>query len=185
VWERVTTLAYYRRARTVLAYMAFAGEVLTEGLIRQAMASGKQLVLPMVRADRQDMALYRIDDLERDMVPGYHGILEPHPQRTRMLEPDRLDLVFVPGIAFDLRGGRLGYGAGFYDRLLSQLSRDIPTVGLAFDFQITQRLPLQPHDIMLEVIVTDSRTIWGTLSAQGEEARVARFSNVAGGRGEV
>jgi 5-formyltetrahydrofolate cyclo-ligase len=185
VWGRVTTLAYYQRARTVLAYMAFAGEVLTDGLIRQAMASGKQLVLPMVRAERQDMALYRIDDLERDMIPGYHGILEPHPQRTRVLAPDRLDLVLVPGIAFDLQGGRLGYGAGFYDRLLSQLSRDIPTVGLAFDFQIIPRLPLQPHDIMLEVIVTDRRTIWGTLSAQGEEARVARFSNVAGGRGEV
>ncbi len=185
VWERVVTLSCYQRARMVLAYMAFDGEVLTDGLIRQATALGKQIVLPMVQADRLTMALYGIDDLERDMVPGYQGILEPHPHRTRVVAPESLDLVLVPGIAFDLRGGRLGYGAGFYDRLLGQLPRNISTVGLAFDFQIMPRLPLQPHDIMLEAIVTDSRAIWGTLCAQGDEARVGRFSNVAGGRGEV
>ena len=185
VWQRVVTLTGYQRARMVLAYMAFDGEVLTDGLIRQATASGKQLVLPMVQADRQGLALYGIDDLERDLAPGYHGILEPQPHSTRMVVPESLDLAFVPGIAFDLRGGRLGYGAGFYDRLLSQLPRDIPTVGLAFDFQIIPRLPLQPHDVMLEAIVADSRAIWGTLCARGDEARVARLSNVVGGRGEV
>jgi 5-formyltetrahydrofolate cyclo-ligase len=185
VWEHVATLACYQRARMVLAYMAFDDEVLTDGLIRQAMASGKQIVLPVVQADRQDLALYVIEDLERDVAPGYCGILEPRPQSTRVVAPERLDLAFVPGVVFDLRGGRLGYGAGFYDRLLSQLPRGISTVGLAFDFQIIPRLPLQPHDIMLEAIVTDSRAIWGTLCAQSDEAGVARFSNVAGGRGEV
>jgi 5-formyltetrahydrofolate cyclo-ligase len=185
VWERVATLACYQRARMVLAYMAFDGEVLTDGLIRQATSSGKQIVLPLVQADRQSMALYVIDDLERGMAPGYRGILEPSPHSTRAVAPENLNVAFVPGIAFDLRGGRLGYGVGFYDRLLSQLPRDIPTVGLAFDFQIIPRLPLQPHDIMLEAIVTDSRAIWGTLWAPGDEARVARFSNVTGGRGEV
>jgi len=185
VWERVAALACYQRARVVLAYMAFDHEVLTDGLIRQATASGKQIVLPMVQADRQGLALYAIEDLERGVAPGYRGILEPHPQSTRVVAPERLDLVFVPGVAFDLRGGRLGFGAGFYDRLLSRLPRDIPTVGLAFDCQIIPRLPLQPHDVMLEAIVTESRVIWGTLCAQGDEADVARFSNVAGGRGEV
>jgi 5-formyltetrahydrofolate cyclo-ligase len=185
VWERVAALACYQRARVVLAYMAFDREVLTDGLIRQATASGKQIVLPRVQTDRQEMALYSIDDLERDVAPGYHGILEPHPQSTRLVAPARLDLALVPGVAFDLRGGRLGFGIGFYDRLLSQLLRDIPTVGLAFDFQIIPRLPSQPHDIMLGAIVTESRVMWGTLCTEGEEAGVARFSNVAEGRGEV
>jgi len=128
VWERVVTLACYQRARMVLAYMAFDGEVLTDGLIRQATASGKQIVLPMVQANRQGMALYVIDDFERDIAPGYRGILEPRPHSTRVVAPESLDLAFVPGIAFDLRGGRLGYGVGFYDRLLGQLPRYIPTV---------------------------------------------------------
>jgi 5-formyltetrahydrofolate cyclo-ligase len=185
VWQRVVTLACYQRARMVLAYAAFDGEVLTDDLIRRATASGKQIVLPVVQADQQGLALYSIDDLERDMAPGYRGILEPMPHSTRMVAPESLNLALIPGIAFDLRGGRLGYGIGFYDRLLSQLPGDVPTVGLAFDFQIMPRLPLQPHDMLLEAIVTDRRAIWGTPYAPGAEGRVARCTNVTGGRGEV
>jgi 5-formyltetrahydrofolate cyclo-ligase len=185
IWERVAALSCYQHARVVLGYMAFDHEVLTDGLMRQAMASGKQIVLPMVQADRDRMTLYAIEDLEHDVAPGYRGILEPRPRRTRAVAPETLELVLIPGVAFDLRGGRLGFGAGFYDRLLSRLPRDIPTVGLAFDFQVIPRLPSQPHDIMLDAIVTERCVIWGTSSAQGDEAGGARFSNVTGGRGEV
>ncbi len=185
IWERVAALSCYLQARVVLGYMAFDHEVQTDGLMRQAIESGKQLALPMVQPDRQGMALYLIEDLERDVAPGYRGILEPQSQRTRAVAPETLELALVPGVAFDLRGGRLGFGVGFYDRLLSRLPRDTPTVGLAFDFQIIPRLPSQPHDIMLDAIVTESRVIWGTPYAEGDEAEVARFSNVAGGRGEV
>ena len=83
------------------------------------------------------------------------------------------------------RRQRLGFGSGFYDRLLSQLPRHIPTVGLAFDFQIIPRLPSQSHDVRLDTIVTESRVIWGTPCAEADEAEVARISNVAGGREEV
>jgi 5-formyltetrahydrofolate cyclo-ligase len=184
VWERVAALACYQHARVVLGYMAFDHEVLTDGLMRRAMASGKQLVLPMVLGNRQGMALYVIEELERDVAPGYCGILEPQPRRTRAVAPETLELALIPGVAFDLRGGRLGLGAGFYDRLLSQLPRGIPMVGLAFDFQVIPRLPLQPHDILLDAIVTESRVIWGASCSQGDEAEGTRFSHVAGERGE-
>jgi 5-formyltetrahydrofolate cyclo-ligase len=184
VWERVAALPCYQRARVVLGYMAFDHEVLTDGLMQQTMASGKQLVLPMVLGDRQDMALYVIEDLGCDVAPGYRGILEPQPQRTRAVAPETLELALIPGIAFDLRGGRLGFGTGFYDRLLSRLPQGIPTVGLAFDFQVIPRLPFQPHDILLEAIVTEHRIIWGTSYTQGDAAEGARFSHVAGERGE-
>jgi 5-formyltetrahydrofolate cyclo-ligase len=185
IWERVIALSCYQQARIVLGYMAFDHEVLTDGLMQQAMASGKQIVLPMVQADREGMTLYAIEDLEHDVVSGYRGILEPRPRHTRAVVPEALELVLLPGVAFDLRGGRLGFGAGFYDRLLSRLPRHIPTVGLAFDFQVIPRLPSQPHDIMLDVIVTERGVIWGTSSTQADEAEGARFSNVTGGRGEV
>jgi 5-formyltetrahydrofolate cyclo-ligase len=184
VWERVAALSCYQHARVVLGYMAFDHEVLTDGLMRQAMASGKQLVLPMVLGDRQDMALYVIEDLGCDVAPGYRGILEPQPQRTRAVAPETLELALIPGVAFDLRGGRLGFGTGFYDRLLSRLPQGIPTVGLAFDFQVIPRLPFQPHDMLLEAIVTEHRIIWGTSYTQGDAAEGARFSHVAGERGE-
>ena len=185
VWERVATLSCYQRARVVLGYMAFDHEVLTDGLMRQSIASGKQIVLPMVQANRQGMALYVIADLQRDVAPGYRGILEPQPQRTRAVAPETLDMALVPGVAFDPGGGRLGFGVGFYDRLLSQLPRGIPTVGLAFDFQVIPRLPSQPHDVTLDVIVTESRVICGTPGAEADGTAVARCSHVFGGRGEV
>jgi len=184
VGERVAALPCYQHARVVLGYMAFDHEVLTDGLMQQTMASGKQLVLPMVLGDRQDMALYVIEDLGCDVAPGYRGILEPQPQRTRAVAPETLELALIPGVAFDLRGGRLGFGTGFYDRLLSRLPRGIPTVGLAFDFQVIPRLPFQPHDMLLEAIVTEHRIIWGTSYTQGDAAEGARFSHVAGERGE-
>ena len=184
VWERVAALSCYQHARVVLGYMAFDHEVLTDGLMQQAMASGKQLVLPMVLGDRQGLALYSIEDLERDVAPGYRGILEPQPLRTRAVAPETLDLALIPGVAFDLRGGRLGFGVGFYDRLLSRLPREVPTVGLAFDFQVIPRLPLQPHDMLLDAIATEKRIIWGTSCGQGDEAEGPRFCHVAGERGE-
>jgi len=184
VWERVAALPCYQDARVVLGYMAFDHEVLTDGLMQQTMTSGKQLVLPMVLGDRQDMALYAIEDLGCDVAPGYRGILEPQPQRTRAVAPETLELALIPGVAFDLRGGRLGFGTGFYDRLLSRLPQGIPTVGLAFDFQVIPRLPFQPHDMSLEAIVTEHRIIWGTSYTQGDAAEGARFSHVAGERGE-
>ncbi len=184
IWERVVGLPCYQHARVVLGYMAFDHEVLSDGLMQQAMASGKQLVLPMVLGDRRDMALYVIEDLRRDVAPGYRGILEPQPRHTRAVVPEALDLALIPGVAFDLRGGRLGFGVGFYDRLLSRLARDIPTLGLAFDFQVVPRLPFEPHDMLLKAIVTEQRIIWGTSCPQGDAAEEARFSHVAGERGE-
>src|SRR5688572_8239670 len=136
VWEHITALTSYQHARVVLGYMAFDHEVLTDGLLQQTMVLGKQVVLPMVQPDRQQLGLYAIVDLERDLAPGYCGILEPDPQRAQAVAPEMVDLALVPGVAFDMRGGRLGFGAGFYDRLLDRLPQDVPKVGLAFDFQV-------------------------------------------------
>jgi 5-formyltetrahydrofolate cyclo-ligase len=184
IWERVVDLPAYQRARVLLGYMAFDHEVLTDDLMQQAMASGKRVVLPMVLRDRQEMALYVIDDLRRDVAPGYRGILEPQPRQTHAVAPETLDLALIPGVAFDARGGRLGFGSGFYDRLLGQLPRDIPTIGLAFDFQVIPRLPLEAHDMLLTAIVTEHRVIWGVCSTQDEAAERTRCAHVAGERGE-
>jgi 5-formyltetrahydrofolate cyclo-ligase len=184
VWERVVALPCYQRACVVLGYMAFDHEVLTDGLMQQALASGKQLVLPVVLGDRQELALAAVENLRCDVAPGYRGILEPQARHSRAVAPETLNLALIPGVAFDLRGGRLGFGVGFYDRLLSRLPRDIPTIGLAFDFQVIPRLPFEPHDQLLTAIVTEQRVIWGTSCRQGDAAEGARVSHVAGGRGE-
>ena len=186
VWEHLTGLPCYQHARVLLGYMAFDNEVLTDGLLRQAMASGKQVVLPVVQADRRRLALYAVRNLERDVAPGYRGILEPRPLYTWLVALTQLELVLLPGVAFDLRGVRLGFGVGCYDRLLGELPQGIPTVGLAFDFQVIPRLPRQPHDIALDAIVMESRVIWCSSPSAGDgTATMARSTPVDGGRGEV
>jgi 5-formyltetrahydrofolate cyclo-ligase len=186
VWERLTALSCYQHASVILGYMAFDKEVLTDGLLRQAMASGKQVVLPVVQADRLRLALYAVRNLERDVVPGYRGILEPRPLYTHPVALAELELVLVPGVAFDLWGVRLGFGIGYYDRLLGELPQGIPTVGLAFDFQVVPRLPRQPHDIALDAIVIESRVIRCPPPSGGDgTAMMARSTPVDGGWGEV
>ena len=96
------------------------------------------------------------------MVPGYCTIPEPSEEHARGngLDPDQLDLIILPGSVFDLSGGRFGYGGGFYDRLLAQIP-DAHRVALAFDLQVVDELPLQPHDELLDMIITESRVITG------------------------
>jgi 5-formyltetrahydrofolate cyclo-ligase len=185
VWQRLIDLSWYQQARVILGYMAIGQEVLTDGLLRQAIASRKQVVLPVVQADRQRLALYAVQDIEHDVAPGYQGILEPQPMRTHAVGLETLDLAIVPGVAFDTEGTRLGFGMGFYDRLLSELHQAIPKIGLAFEFQVVPRLPRQAHDVRLDAIVTERRVIWCTPHSAAQGAAVARFTNGDGGRGEV
>ena len=96
-----------------------------------------------------------IDSVKEDLEYGPYGIQQPKSNRATVIAPEVLDLVVVPGVAFDRSGHRLGRGAGFYDRFLADLPRDIPTVGLAFDFQIVSNLPLQEHDIPLSFVISN------------------------------
>lgn len=185
VWQRLSALRCYQDARVILGYMAFDKEVLTDGLLRQAMAAGKQIVLPVVQAGHQ-LALYAVRDLGRDVAPGFHGILEPQRHRATPVGVEAIELAIVPGVAFDLQGGRLGYGSGFYDRLLSRFPPGIPKVGIAFDFQVMPQLPRQPYDLALDAIVTESRVISCTpLSRCDGAALVAGTIHTQRGEGEV
>jgi 5-formyltetrahydrofolate cyclo-ligase len=186
VWQRLIALPVYLQAEVLLGYMAFDKEVLTDGLLRQAIGAGKQLVLPIVQAEQRQLALYAINDLERDVAPGFQGILEPQRQGTSPVRVEDVQLAIVPGVAFDPQGGRLGLGAGFYDRLLSRFPPGVPKIGLAFDFQIIPRLPRHSHDIAMDAIVTESRVIsCPPLSPHDEAAAVAWTTRTDGGDGEV
>lgn len=186
IWGHLTGLPCYQRARVILWYMAFDKEVLTAGLMQQALAAGKRAVVPLVQVERQRLELCEIQDVARDVAPGYRGIPEPRPGCWRPTAAEELELVIVPGVAFDMHGGRLGFGAGFYDRLLAELPHAIPKLGMAFDFQILPELPRQAHDIAVHGIATETRVIWcgglsreegaaaATQSAEGECGRGAR-----------
>jgi 5-formyltetrahydrofolate cyclo-ligase len=141
-------------ASSVLAFASFGGEIPTDPLLELLLASGKTLMLPYV--DTQDGAMRAavIHSLD-DLVPGFRGIRQP----ASRVPAAAAEVAVVPGVAFDERGTRLGYGGGFYDRYLEEIVPGVPVVGLCFDAQVMEDVPLEPHDRVVDVIVTEKRII--------------------------
>lgn len=148
-------LPEFRSATAVGIYAPIHNEVMT-GLIRDgALSSGKRLCYPAVTGNELE---FRRVEAAIDLVPGAFGILEPTP-KCPVCPPNTIDLVLVPGVAFDLFGRRIGYGKGYYDRTLHSLEGNGRLVGLCFDFQLVEKISGEPHDVLMDVIITDRRVI--------------------------
>ncbi|WZO98013.1 5-formyltetrahydrofolate cyclo-ligase [Isosphaeraceae bacterium EP7] len=155
---RFETLPGLSSARTVLLYVrAFREEIDTRPMVASALERNLIVACPRVDAAGQRLRLFRIADPDRDLVPGTLNIPEPAATCPE-LSPKAIDWVLVPGLAFDPRGYRLGRGGGYYDRLLPELRPDAPRWALAFDAQWVEGLPVEPHDMPLDGIVSPSRT---------------------------
>lgn len=141
----------------VLGYTATAQEVSIDEVLRALLTEGVRVCLPWVNG--RDLAVGSVTDLDTDLAPGYRGVREPRPDRRAPLRPDALDALLIPGVGFDERGNRLGYGGGHFDRLLGRLRRGAVTIGVALDEQIVESLPTEPHDKRVDVIVTPTRTL--------------------------
>lgn len=155
---RLALLPSFATARTPLLTLPFRSEWDTLPLVRRALAAGKKVAVPRVNAETRMLELHAIADPARDVGPGHHGIPEPLPHCP---EVDRgaVDWVLVPGVTFDRAGRRLGYGGGYYDRLLPLLALHVPRIAGAFDLQIVERVPAGPHDVTVHAIVTPTETI--------------------------
>jgi 5-formyltetrahydrofolate cyclo-ligase len=155
---RIIALPSFAAARTVLLTLSFRSEWDTLPLVRTALAGGKTVVLPRVNQDTRMLVLHAISDPDREIEPGYRQIPEPRLQ-CPVIAPDTVDWVLVPGVAFDTAGRRLGYGGGYYDRLLPLLAPRATRVAAIFDVQLVSRVPAAPHDLAVDTIVTETRTI--------------------------
>jgi 5-formyltetrahydrofolate cyclo-ligase len=164
IGTRVEALPSFAAARVVLVTLPFGSEWDTRPLARSALASGKTLVVPRVNGATRMLELHAIGDLAADVTPGYRGIPEPRPTMPRM-DAAAIDWVLVPGVAFSHDGRRLGYGGGFYDRLMSTLKPATPRVAGAFDAQIAARIPAAAYDLCVDMIVTESRILSARASA--------------------
>ncbi|TMH37254.1 MAG: 5-formyltetrahydrofolate cyclo-ligase [Betaproteobacteria bacterium] len=148
----------FRRARTLLLTLPFGSEWDMRPLLVQALSQGKAVALPRVDQERRMLAICRVVDLRLDVTAGYRTILEPG-AHCQIVEPARIDWALVPGVAFDVAGRRLGYGGGYYDRLLPTLRTDARRIAGAFDLQIVDHVPAAPHDLTVDAVVTPSRTL--------------------------
>lgn len=153
--DRLLGLPEFINAASVLFYASFRSEVDTIALLKEALSRGKTVMLPRVEGDV--LKIYEIKDME-ELSPGYMGIPEPSSSAERLRTVEEVRLVVMPGAAFDPGGFRLGYGKGYYDRMLEG-ARGVPLVALAYEEQISDSLPHEEHDVRVDVIITDKRTI--------------------------
>jgi 5-formyltetrahydrofolate cyclo-ligase len=153
--EHLWQLPEFARTDLLFIYVAFRSEVETMPLIRRCLAAGKQVAVPLTCSNPPSLEAYRLLDVDRDLVPGYCGILEPDPRRLPRVEPGKITAVIIPGSVFDRQGGRLGYGGGYYDRFLAEGAPAALRIGVAFELQLVDSVPLKPHDQRLDFLLTE------------------------------
>jgi 5-formyltetrahydrofolate cyclo-ligase len=157
VRARALELPELATAGTVMLFASFRTELDTMPIAEWVLRAGKRLCLPRVLGPRR-MAAYRVTDLAADLVPGKWDIPEPR-EGSPEVPPEAIDLVFVPGSAFDEEGRRCGYGGGFYDNYLPLTRPGTPWVALAFEAQLVPKIDCEDHDLPVTAIVTERRVI--------------------------
>ena len=150
--EKLFDLVEFIKATIILFYLSFDGEVETWRMIEKAISLGKKVAVPFIDRRSKKLIPAMIADCGLSLVGGPYGIYEP--RHRRIVPTSMIDLIVVPALAFDLSGNRIGRGKGYYDRFLHSLSRPVPTVGLAFDFQVSTRLTcLEPYDFRVDRVL--------------------------------
>jgi len=161
---RFMALPAYQAAKTVMWYVDAGSEVRTRHTLPEALTHGKRVVVPWCVVETNTLELFLLEDMS-ELVEGAYKILEPKDDLRRLpakvVQPEELDLVMVPGTAFDPRGGRMGQGKGYYDRLLARARPDAPLVALAFDCQLFDEIPVAGHDVFMDEVLTETRAIAG------------------------
>lgn len=160
ITERLLKLPEYRQAETVLGYMNFGAEFSSELWVNQALEEGKRLVLPKVNHHTNQLDLFWVDDIENQLASGLWGIREPVVERCERLGSlNEVEFALLPGVAFTREGARLGYGGGFYDKLLARMTPRPALAAAAFALQIVEHIPQEPTDVRVELIITEQETI--------------------------
>jgi 5-formyltetrahydrofolate cyclo-ligase len=163
ICAKFAALPEYARASTVMYYIDVRSEVRTRNDLATALASGKKIVVPWCN-DKGELELFHLESME-ELAVGMYKILEPKLE-LRWLPPKQvkatdLDLIMVPGVAFDRTGARMGHGKGYYDKLLQHARPDAPLVALAFECQLFPAIPTASHDIFMDKIITEKAVYQG------------------------
>lgn len=161
ICARFITHPAYQQAKTVMWYSHCRSEVRTQPALAGELATGKRMVIPYCTKDGQGhnkLGLWRLENFA-ELAPGMWGILEPPKQRWgesgKEIDPEQLDCIMVPGVAFDRNGGRLGNGAGYYDRLLKCVRADAVLIGVCFEAQLVEQAVMDIHDVAVDFVITE------------------------------
>jgi 5-formyltetrahydrofolate cyclo-ligase len=156
-------LPAYTAAKTVMYYIDVRSEVRTRHYLPTALTQGKRIVVPWCN-EAGELELFHLESME-ELAVGMYKILEPKAELRhapgKVVQAEDLDLVMVPGVAFDRNGGRSGHGKGYYDKLLQHARPDAPLVALAFECQMFPEIPVAPHDIFMDQVITEAAIYQG------------------------
>jgi 5-formyltetrahydrofolate cyclo-ligase len=162
ICQQFASLPEYQAARTVMFYLDVRTEVRTREYLPQALGHGKRIVVPYCIDG--ELELFHLESMD-ELAVGMYKILEPRQElRTapgKRVEVTEVDLIMVPGVAFDRTGARMGHGFGYYDKLLEHARPDTPLVALAFECQLFPEIPTQEHDIFMDKIITEKQIYQG------------------------
>ena len=152
-------LPFYREAGMIMFFLNFRSEVETGEMVEKNLARGGRVIIPKMVPEKRELIPSELLDCENDLVSGFFGVPEPHPEALRPVDPRQIDLLIVPGVAFDLQGNRLGYGGGYYDRFFERLRPGVPLVALTFELQLVEEVPVESWDRPMDWLVTERRAI--------------------------
>jgi len=155
--QRLMELREIRESSTLMVFLSFGSEVITDGLIELGWDAGKRIVVPLCRPESRVLTPCLIGGFD-ELETGHYGIREPKADRLRVVPPEEIDAVLVPAVAFDRRGYRVGYGGGYYDRFLPKAPQAV-TIGAVFACQIVPEVPRDRYDVQVERIVTEEGII--------------------------
>lgn len=153
--DQLELVAAWRKAALPCVYASFGGEASTRVILHEAFSAGRDVAVPRIQGS--DIRLYRVGSFDH-LAPGRFGIDEPL-EVCPEVPPAEVDAFVIPGVAFDRRGHRVGFGKGFYDRLLARAAAGVPVIGLAYGFQVVNHIPDEPHDRTVDILVTPHAVI--------------------------
>ena len=158
--KRLFEFANFLESNIILLYINSTSEVNTLKIIERCLNYKKIVILAAFDTRKYNMKLMKIDDINTDLIPGPRGILEPDSSRCNVVPIECIDIAIIPGVAFDEKGGRIGSGDGYYDRLIPKLSITTRKVALSFENQIISQIQMESHDKYVDIIITEKRIIY-------------------------
>jgi len=159
IFSKLKELPEFINAKTVMIYLNFKSEVVTDSIVDFLLSQGKKIVVPICIKEPRSLLLSHITDPKVDCDIGFYGIRTPRADNVRETDPKEVDFVVVPGVAFSKDKYRLGYGGGYYDRFIKTLRKDAFKCALAFDIQIYDEVPIDRYDEKMDLIITEKEII--------------------------
>lgn len=158
--NKLFEFANFQEAQLAFLYTPFSTVIPTQAIIQKALYIEKGIVLPVFTDAKNAIQLYKISDYDKDLVTSHNDVLEPDPERCKKISLEDIDIAIIPGLAFDDKGGRVGFGNNYYSKLITKLPETCRKVSLAYEEQIVDQIQMESRKYTVDIIITDTRIIY-------------------------